>query len=165
MRLLFILLCISNVIIAQDSEKKKIKKNLLYIEIGGAGGYGSVNYEYLAMKLNKLKFSAKVGLSTYRLYDYTNEFNPEIIVPIGLHFYYGDKHNIDLGLGQTITSVVYADNKTYQPKRQARLNTNLFIGYRYQGGKGLLFKIGYAPIIEIQRVFRNWASLTLGYNY
>lgn len=72
MRLLFILLCLSNVIIAQDSEKESIKKNLLFIEVGGAGGYGSINYEFLVKKINKLKFSAKVGLSTYHLYDYTN---------------------------------------------------------------------------------------------
>lgn len=86
-------------------------------------------------------------------------------MPIGVNSYYGEKHNIDIGLGQTITSIIYADNKKYQPKRRTRLNTNLFIGYRYQSGKGLLFKLGYAPIIEIQRMFRNWASLTVGYNY
>lgn len=163
--IILILLCFSNVIVAQDSEKEKIKKNLLFIEVGGAGGYGSINYEYLVKKINKLKFSARIGLSTYHLNDYTNEFNPEIIMPIGVNAYYGSKHNIDVGLGQTITSLVYAGNKNYQPKRRTRLNTNLFIGYRYQGKKGFLFKIGYAPIIENQTMFRHWASLTLGYNF
>lgn len=163
--IILILLCFNNVTVAQDSEKEKIKKNLLFIDVGGAGGYGSINYEYLVKKINKLKFSARVGLSTYHLNDYTNKFNPEIIVPIGVNAYYGSKNNIDVGLGQTITSIVYADNKNYQPKRRTRLNTNLFIGYRYQSKKGFLFKIGYAPIIENQKVFRHWALLTLGYNF
>lgn len=163
--IILILLSLSNVIISQNSEKDTIKKNLLFVEVGGAGGYGSVNYEYLVKKINKLKFSAKIGLSTYHLNDYTNKFNPEIIIPIGINAYYGKKHNIDVGLGQTITSIVYADNKKYQPKRRTQLNTNLFIGYRYQGEKGFLFKIGYAPIIENQTMFRNWTSLTLGYNF
>lgn len=160
-----ILFCLCNVIIAQNSENKKIKKNLLFLEIGGSGGYGSVNYEYLVKKNNKLKLSTRIGISSYRLTDYTNELNPDLVIPIAVNTYYGSKNNIDLGIGQTFTSIVYADNENYQPKRRIQFNTNLFIGYRYQSETGFLFKIGYAPIIENQKMFRHWASLTLGYNF
>jgi hypothetical protein len=163
--IVLIFFCFSKLVISQNSEKETIKKNLLFVEVGGPGGYGSVNYEYLVKKINKLKFSTKIGLSTYHFNDYTNKLNPEIIIPIGINTFYGGKHNIDVGLGQTITSIIYADKKEYKPKRRAQLNTNLFIGYRYQYEKGFLFKIGYAPIIENQTMFRNWASLTIGYNF
>lgn len=141
------------------------KKNTIFIEVGGYGGYGSINYEYLVKKINKLKLSVRTGLSTYHLNDYTNKFNPDIIIPLGINAYYGSKHNVDIGLGQTITRIIYADNKDYQPKISHGLNTNLFIGYRYEGGKGFLFKTGYAPVIENQKRFRHWALLGFGYTF
>jgi len=162
--IIFILLCFSNVTIAQNSENNRTK-NALFIELGGYGGYGSINYEYLVKKINKLKLSARIGLSTYNLNDYTNKFNPDVIIPIGINAYYGLKHNIDIGLGQTITSVIYVDNQDYQPKREQRLNTNLSIGYRYVGERGFVFKIGYAPIIENQKMFRHWSLVAFGYTF
>ena len=156
----------SNLIVAQSTEKEKRTKNLVFIEAGGSGGYGSINYEYLAKKINKLKLSVKIGLSSYHLNDYTNKFNPDIIIPIAINAYYGSKHNIDFGLGQTITNVVYADNSDYQPKRTNNFNTNLSIGYRYQKeAGGIMFKIGYAPIIENNNMFRHWFLLAFGYTF
>lgn len=163
--IILILLSFSNATVAQNSVKEETKKHTLFIEAGGYGGYGSINYEYLVKKIDHLKFSIRTGFSTYNLNDFTNSFNPDIIIPVGINAYYGSKHNIDVGLGQTITSVIYADDKNYQPKRNYRLHTNLSIGYRYQGKKGFLFKIGYAPIIEEQKTFRHWASLAFGYTF
>ncbi len=157
----------SHFIAAQDIESKKIKKNLIYLEGGGAGAYGSINYEYLFKTINHLKLSTRIGLSTYRLKDYTEKFNPDFIIPITLNVYYGIRHHIDLGLGPTITSIVYANHETYQPQRRTLANnTNLFIGYRYQKEDNkVMFKIGYAPIIEQNHLFRNWYLLAFGYSF
>ena len=163
--IIFLLLLVSNLVVAQNSENEKIKKNLLFIDIGGPGGYGSVNFGYQIKKINKLKFSSRVGLATYRLFDFNNNFNPDIIIPLGINVYFGSKSNIDFELGQTISSIVYAEKNNYQPRRRTRLNTNFFIGYRYQSKKGFLYKVGYAPLIENQKIFRHWASLTIGYNF
>ena len=159
------LLHFSNLAVAQNSEKDNSHRHTLFIEAMGYGGYGSVNYEYLVKKIHKLKFSVRTGLSTYHLNDYTNKFNPDVIIPVGINVYYGTKHNIDFGLGQTITSIIYANNLDFQPKRLNALHTNLSIGYRYEGEKGFLFKIGYAPIIENQKTFRHWALLDFGYTF
>ncbi len=151
---------------AQRIEAYEYPRSLMSIEIGGSGGYGSINYEYLLKKINKVKISVKIGISTYNLNDYLNKFNPDIIVPIAVSGYYGFNHNIELGVGQTITNIVYADKLNYKPNRVNNFNTNLTFGYRYHEEiGGLVFKIAYAPIIENNKVFKHWGVLALGYTF
>lgn len=161
-----IIICIGNWVIAQNSEIQKNARHLIFIEIGGSGVYGSLNYEYLVKKINRLKLSARIGASTYHLNDYTNEFNPDVIIPLTINAYYGTKHHIDFGLGQTITSIVSANNSDYQPERINSFSTNLSIGYRYQKETGgMMFKGGYSPIIENNNEFNHWLYLGLGYTF
>lgn len=163
---ILVFICISNLTVAQNAENQKKTRNLLFFEAGGSGGYGSINYEYLVKKIDKLKLSVRIGASSYHLNDYTNKFNPDIVIPIVINAYYGIKHNIDFGLGQTITNIVYADNSDYKPKRKNNFNTNLSIGYRYQKEEGgIMFKIAYAPMIENNYMFRNWFLLAFGYAF
>lgn len=162
----FIFLYFNLLSLAQNVDNKNVDKNLVFLETGGFGGYGSINYEYLINKINKLKLSVRIGLSTYHLNDYTNQFNPDLIIPIAINAYYGNRHNIDLGFGQTITSIVYADDSDYKPKRSNSLNTNISIGYRYQKVEGgVMFKVAYAPIIEKNELYRHWLLLSFGYSF
>jgi len=164
----FVLLIFWNKSIAQNSvrENENMSKHLLFIEAGGYGGYGSVNYEYLVAKINKFKFSTRAGFSTYHLNDYTTNFNPDLVFPLGVNVYFGTKHNLDLGLGQTIASIVYADNLTYEPNRTVNFNSNFSIGYRYQKTDGrLMLKVAYAPIIEANKMFTHGALLDFGYAF
>ena len=167
-KILFIIICIfiNNLIVAKNTETLKKARNFVFFEVGGSGGYGSINYEYLVKKIKKLKLSVRVGASSYHLNDYTNKFNPDVIIPITINAYYGTKHNIYFGLGQAITSIVYANNSDYKPKRTNNSNTNLSIGYRYQKEVGgIMFKIGYASIIENNNMFRHWFLLAFGYTF
>ena len=164
--IILIILYSHNLLVAQSIENDKESKNLIFIEAGGFGGYGSINYEHLVKKINKFKFSTRIGLSTYHLNDFTNRFNPDIIIPISINVYYGTQHNIDFGLGQTITNIVYANNIDYQPTRINNFNTNLSIGYRYQKEtNGIVFKIAYSPVIENNKMFRHWFLLSFGYSF
>ena len=108
------------------------KKNLMFLELGGAAGYGSVNYELLVKKLQKMKLSARVGLSSHKFRDFQNEFNPDIIVPISINTYFGYNHHIELGVGQVFSSIIYADKVNFEPRRRNNLSTNISIGYRFQ---------------------------------
>ena len=139
------------------------KKNLMFLELGGAAGYGSVNYELLVKKLQKMKLSARVGLSSLKFRDFQNEFNPDIIVPISINTYFGYNHHIELGVGQVFSSIIYADKVNFEPRRRNNLSTNISIGYRFQKeAPGTVFKIAYTPIIQNNRVFTNWFSAAIG---
>lgn len=139
------------------------KKNLMFLELGGAAGYGSVNYELLVKKLQKMKLSARVGLSSHKFRDFQNKFNPDIIVPISINTYFGYNHHIELGVGQVFSSIIYADKVNFEPRRRNNLSTNISIGYRFQNeAPGTVFKIAYTPIIQNNRVFTNWFSAAIG---
>ena len=139
--------------------------NLFFIEAGGQGGYGSINYERLIKKNGELHFSARIGLSTYHLQDYTNRFNPDVIIPASLNSYYGNKHNIDLGIGLTFTSIIVAGKTYIETTRKNSFYPSLSVGYRYQKETGgLIFKIGYSPIFE-NNFFRHWFYIATGYGF
>jgi hypothetical protein len=153
-------------LVAQYIEDKNYSKSLVFVEAGGFGGYGSLNYEHLLKKINKVKVSVRVGLSTYNLMDFSHKFNPDIIVPIAVNGYYGSTHHVDFSLGKTITHIVYTDKSNYQPARSHSFNSNLSVGYRYQKEEGgLLFKIAYTPMLENNQMFRNWGALAMGYAF
>ncbi|MFT7113424.1 MAG: hypothetical protein ACI8P7_000189 [Candidatus Azotimanducaceae bacterium] len=147
-------------------QDKLTAKNVISIEFGGYGGYGSLNYEYQFKSFNKFKFSTRAGIGTYHLKDFTNQFNPDIILPIGCQVYFGSKHHLELGLGQTFKSIVIANKVDYTPSRSIGLSTNLSIGYRYQKDKGgLVMKTAYSPILEGNKEYKNWFLLSVGYSY
>ena len=60
-------------------DTNQVGKNLIYIEGAGIGGYGSLNYERVILNKTNLWLCTRVGLSTYNLKDYTNNFNSDII--------------------------------------------------------------------------------------
>ena len=143
----------------------QISQNVLYIEVAGIGGYGSLNYERLILIKNR-KCRVRIGISTYKIKDYTTKFNPDIIIPIAVNKLYGNNHNIEFGFGQTITSIVQANYLNWKPERVINLHSNFTIGYRYQKNKeGVIFRASYTPIIEFNKYFRHWGGLTIGYAF
>ena len=152
-------------IYGQNSKEKTVRKTI-FIEAGGFGGYGSVNFEYLIKTINKIKYATRIGLSTYHIYDYTNTFNPDLQIPLALNIYYGLNHNIDFSIGQSYASIIQAQETDFSSKRKNTFSTILSLGYRYQKAEGgFMFKISYAPIIEENKRFRNWFLLDLGYAF
>lgn len=150
----------------QIINKPEIKKNLIFIEWGGSGGLGSINYEYLCKAMSKLKFSVRLGASTYQLYDFRNDFNPDIIIPASIHAYYGNNHHLEISLGQTFTSIVLASTSDYEPQRKSSLSANASIGYRFKKkDKAMVYKIAYSPIIENNTMYRHWFLFALGFAF
>ncbi|WP_338763122.1 hypothetical protein WAF17_18990 [Bernardetia sp. ABR2-2B] len=144
----------------------KNSKNVIYIEGAGAGGYGSINYERLCFSSSKTAFAFRLGVSTYYLNDYTDTFNPEIILPVALHFLYGKNHKLEVGAGQTITSFVRASRQDFQPKRDVRNHTHFMLGYRYQKNKGgFMVRVAYTPILEFNTDYQHWGGLAVGYSF
>ncbi|MEO9217767.1 MAG: hypothetical protein ABI315_04240 [Bacteroidia bacterium] len=137
--------------------------NSVYVEALGIGGYGSLNYERILFSKNKLKLAVRLGASTYHVMDYRLKFNPDIILPISLNALFGNRHLIEMGLGQTITSLVSA-NEFRKAERNNNLHATFNIGYRYEKSR-MLFRICYSPIIEYYNSIRHWGGISFGYRF
>lgn len=158
------------IIISHEAFSQKdptnIARNLLCLEVGGVGGYGSVNYERVVFSKKNLMFGMRLGISTYHIKDYTNKFNPDILIPLSINGYYGKNHKIELGIGQTFASIVHADIIDFKPTRITNFNTDFSIGYRYQKSTGgIVFRCAYTPIIDFNSYFRHWAGVSFGYSF
>jgi hypothetical protein len=140
--------------------------NLIYLEFLGAGGYGTINYERIFQINNHLLFSTRIGLSTYNIKDYTNNINPDMIIPLTLNASYGKNHKIEIGYGKTFSSIVYAKLTNFEPGRSFNTHTNFHIGYRYQrSNAGLMYRISYSPIIEFNKYYRHRPGISVGYAF
>ena len=162
--LLFLIINIHKVASQKGSEQ--FAGNLIYLEAGGVGGYGSVNYERIIHNKEKLMFALRLGLSSYHILDFTSKLNPDILIPLFISGYFGGNHKIEMGFGQTISNIVHADLTNFQPKRITNFSTGFSIGYRYQKNTGgIILRFAYTPIIEINRNFRHWAGISTGYSF
>ena len=139
------------------------KTKLIYIEFGGAAGYGSINYELLIREKRKMKLSTSFGFGTYKMTDFQNRFNPDIMIPISIKAYVGHNHHIEFTLGQVFSSVIIADNVSYNPTRKNGFSTSLSIGYRFQKEIPVTtYKVAYSPIIENNSILIHWFSIAIG---
>jgi hypothetical protein len=162
----FILIFIIHLKSSAQNDSIKISKNSYFIEITGIGGYGSINYERLTYIKDKFKCGIRLGLSSYNLNDFRNRLNPDLIVPLFINSYYGNKHNIEFGAGQVFTNTVHVnfDNNNY--KRLSNFHSAISIGYRYQKKTGgLVFRCSYTPIFESNKYFKHWAGISFGYSF
>lgn len=140
-------------------------KNILYIELVGIGGCGSLNYERILISKKIFMFSIRSGISAYHLKDYLNKFNPDILIPLSIYNCFGKNHKIELGLGMTYINTVHTDFTDYKVMRINDYYTNFNIGYRYQKTKdGFSFRLAYTPII-LNNKYKNWAGISMGYTF
>lgn len=147
-----------------------LAKHHLFVEGLGPGGYGSINYEYEGLRLtddpkNEWRLTFSAGLSTYHLFDFESRFNPDLIIPLGVHLCWGNRHQVKGGIGVIPSAIVMA---TPNVKHRA-FNTafNLRVGYRYRipvgKGKDLTIGLHYTPVLEYHRYFRHWGGIQIGY--
>jgi hypothetical protein len=161
-----ILLSMTGHAMITQTDSTHVAVNALYLEAGGAAGYGSVNYERIFVHHNRLSLSARIGCGTYRLKDYTTHSNPDVLIPLAINACYGKNHKIECGAGQTIATTVQAAGSEFKPKRTTGFHTILSIGYRYQKDtNGLFFRCAYTPVIEFNRHFLHWAGISIGYSF
>ena len=161
---LFVLIICSNYAYSQSSENTKPRNNQLFLEFGGNGIYGSLNYERLILK--KKQIGVKGGVSTYNMIDFEGNLNPDLIIPYGVSFLKGKNLKFEFGVGQTITSVVTLNTDQWEKERVYRVHGNFLVGIRYQKQtKGLVFRGGYSPIIQDYLTYKHWAYISVGYGF
>lgn len=137
----------------------------VFLEAGGCALYGSLNYEYSILHKNKLTVASRIGIGVLNLNDFTNRFNPDIVIPLGADVFFGTIHHVELNLINTFTSTVYA-NQQGEVTRNFNLNGSLFVGYRYQKPEGRwVARAGYTPIFENYQTLKHWAGISIGYRF
>ena len=60
-------------------------KNVMYLELAGIGGYSSLNYERVVIFRDHYQLSARAGISTYHIRDYTGRINPDMLIPVAIY--------------------------------------------------------------------------------
>ncbi len=137
------------------------------LEGGGMGGFGALSYEYLIKHQNNWHLSSSIGLSTIRLRNFKDEFQPDLILPVMLLLRYGEgTHHPELGLAHSFNSIVKFDASKGGAKREGSFSSGFLLGYRFQKMTGrLILKTNYYLIYENYSQWRHWPGLSIGFAF
>lgn len=123
-----------------------------------------MNYERVFRLIPKLDAAARGGFGFDNLIDFSDNFNPNFVLPVMAILTYGNNHKIEVGVGQTYSSTIETEVSTGDPARMSNFSTTFNIGYRYQNpDKRILIRVGYTPYIEYNERYVNWAGVSIGF--
>ena len=134
------------------------KKNNIYLEVGGNGLFGSVNYERQLTKEPKFGLHVGIGFYTEKAFYLT--------YPAGISYFFKLKREnsfIDAGLGYTWTQIqeTFNRNVTYS-ERDNFGNFIPSVGYRrHYEQQGLMWRLSITPIIN-KYGFVPWIGASVG---
>lgn len=135
-------------------KKRKLRRRSLYFELGGSGGFGSINYEWNFHSSERIRWMLRTGLSgTY--IDKNN--GAGIIFPVMVHGVYGNTHGLDVGIGQAFTITT---------RGSFFLRAPVSVGYRFEPKeKRMFYRFSYTPIVSYLLDFQweHWGGITIGY--
>lgn len=117
-----------------------IPKKAVYFELGGNGGFYSVNYDRIIFSRKTVHLSLRVG---FAVYPNVGSITETYLFPIEVNFIMGKQnHFIELGLGQVIAAV--KDNEKFE---MFRYNT-LKVGYKYVSKRRLFLRVGAVAHVQ-----------------
>jgi hypothetical protein len=105
------------------------KKNAIFLEAGGSAVWYSVNYERKFPFKSMHRITTGIGTLFIPI-----DSSPIFSGVLTAGYLYGEKHNLELGVG---ACYLFTDPDFVGSAR---------IGYRYEGNKGVQFRIGISPI-------------------
>ncbi len=144
---------------AQNNETSPIvRKNAIFLEGGGSALWYSLNYEhrYILKPMHRITLGA--GTSLLPLAS-----DVSFIGFLSAGYLYGNTHSLEIGgsAGSVFTEKEFVGS--------------IRIGYRYEGPKGLLFRVGFSPVYTkfaetglkeySGKGFVPWAYISLGYTF
>ncbi|MBP8916938.1 MAG: hypothetical protein KBG70_09365 [Chitinophagales bacterium] len=147
-----LLILFSTLLFGQKKERKSF-----FLEIGGSGGLGSINYESEFFTKNHTDFTWRAGLSIAPI-DKNNGVG--IVFPLMINSICGkNAHKLEYGLGQGITITT---------KGSFFALTTAVLGYRYQPEtKSWYYRVSYTPLISylVDLQIQQWGVLSIGYTF
>ena len=136
--LLFVAVYATTFLFGQSS----FKKSDIYLEAGGNGLFGSINYERQLTKRPGL--GARVGIGFY------SENNFYLTIPVGVNYLFklkGENSFIDAGLGATWSR---SDGKVFGNSKNSNgdhfVNFIPSIGYRRHTTKNVMWRVSFTPV-------------------
>jgi hypothetical protein len=132
------------------------KRNDIYLEAGGNGLFGSVNYERQLTNQPGIGFRLGVGFYSEKAFYLT--------IPAGINYLFKLKNNksfIDAGLGVTWTRI---DGNLFGRSNNANGNFINFVpsvGYREHPNQNFMWRISITPIIN-KYIVGPWVGLSIG---
>ncbi|MBA3901011.1 MAG: hypothetical protein H0X62_12525 [Bacteroidetes bacterium] len=150
--LLSISFCSPTIVLAQ-------KLNRVFLEAGGPGGYGSLNYNREIFSRDKLNIFAGAGFFFPNFQDFNNRANPDLTLPLRISSIYGERHKLEIGFAAELVSYsVFMEGNT---SKASRLNYAPQLGYLYQPGQRFYYRIFYYPLLESGH-FKHWGGASIG---
>ena len=140
----FLLLAFTTTIAIASVAQTKFNRNDIYLEAGGNGLFGSVNYERQLTKQHGP--GVRVGIGFYS----ENAFY--LTIPVGVNYLLSinnDKSFLEVGLGVTwarVDAQLFGSSKN----SQADHFTNFIpsVGYRRHTSQNLMWRISVSPVIN-----------------
>ena len=137
--------------------QNNFKKNDIYLEAGGNGLLGSINYERQLTKQPGL--GVRIGLGFYPAHALY------LTIPVGINYLFqlkNDKSFIDAGLGVTWTrseATLIGGNRHYA----GDYFTNFIpsIGYRRHAANNIMWRVSVTPVAN-KYGFAPWLGASLG---
>ncbi len=131
-------------------------QNSFYLEVGGSGGLGSLNFERTFRNNSTTAFSWSAGFSMAPI-DKNN--GTALVFPCMLHLMHGKSHHkIEFGMGQGFSLTT---------KGNAFILGTLAIGYRYNNpDKRVFWRIAYTPLVSwlVDWQYQHWAGISIGFH-
>lgn len=128
----------------------------LMLELGGAGGLGSVNFESVFSQKEQLRLSFRTGVSIMPI-DKNN--GAALIFPQMIHGTYGQgAHQADVGIGLAPSITTNLGG--------AFVRMPLSLGYRLEPlEKHYYFRVAYTPLLSFlfDLQWQHWAGVTFAY--
>lgn len=153
----FILMMTASFLVASSFGQTPFKKNTLYLEAGGSGLFGSLNYERQLTKEPGIGLRLGVGFYSENVFYLT--------VPVGINYLFPLKKEnsfIDAGAGITWTRVhgdLFGPSKSSIAEHYVNFIPS--IGYRRHTGKDVMWRISLTPVIN-KFTFVPWLGVSIG---
>ena len=129
-----LIICISTFLFSSLTAQSKTdwnRKNATYIELGGWAFWYSLNYEHRISLADNHRLGLGGGLM---LIPPTKDAS--LLAGLHLNYLLGKTHNLEIGI---TPSVFFGEEKEFYFSPR--------IGYRYEGPKGFLFRLGTSPSV------------------
>ena len=152
------LIVLTCVVFGQDEkpEKTSMRKNTVYLELGGNALYYSVNYDRIFSITKIAHVSLRTGFFMSPEFGSGHNY---YVVPLEVNALLGKENNFfELGFGQSLL----IENSSYSNEFDAY--TTLRLGYRHMSESGLMVRAGIVPILkEYDSLI--WIGLGVGYAF
>ncbi|MCK4654677.1 MAG: hypothetical protein KAU01_09540 [Candidatus Cloacimonetes bacterium] len=143
--IIVVIFVLSSHLYSQENESENVPGTAFYLELGGKPFF-SVNVDFRMNKSNRVSFGIQPVYG---------------IIPNLMYYHLeGEKYSkFELGGGVSYIPVKSEDLEGDWP-----VLIHGVLGYRYQKKNGLLFRIGFTPVVVVSEVFLPMVGISFGYS-